>query len=317
MIAVLVEHKNGLISDQTFELCYAAREISSKLDMTYTGIVLSGNNGPVESIKNYFPVLISVLDHDIASFSREGYSSAISQIFDEYNIQLLLLSHGSDSADLAGMLACNTSYSLINGCTGIEVENGSLSFIRTIMNGKIHEKRKSMSGKVIAMIRRGSFQKALPVKNEKVELFKASFAKTSLAVLEVSVTGRSGTDLSKEKIIVSGGRALRNRENFERLIISLSEKLGGEYAGSRPTVDSGWVDSSRQIGQSGITVSPQIYIAAGISGSIHHIAGMKGSKYIAAVNKDPDAPIFSYATWGIAGDIFEIIPEMLKLLTVS
>jgi electron transfer flavoprotein alpha subunit len=121
-------------------------------------------------------------------------------------------------------------------------------------------------------------------------------------------------DITQAKIIVTGGRGLKDKDKYKEVIVPLAEKLGGEYGATRPVVDSGWTDSARQVGQSGKTVTPELYIAAGVSGSIQHIAGMKGAQCIVAINKDPEAPIFNIATYGIVGDLFDVIPAMMEKL---
>jgi electron transfer flavoprotein alpha subunit len=121
-------------------------------------------------------------------------------------------------------------------------------------------------------------------------------------------------DISQAKVIVAGGRGVKDGDKYKEVIIPLAEKLGGEYAATRPVVDSGWTDAARQVGQSGKTVTPDLYIAAGVSGSIQHIAGMKGSQCIVAINKDPEAPIFNIATYGIVGDLFEVLPALTEKL---
>jgi len=123
-----------------------------------------------------------------------------------------------------------------------------------------------------------------------------------------------GVDISQAKIIVSGGRGLKDADKYKDIILPLAAKLGAEYAGSRPVIDSGWTDASRQVGQSGKTVSPDLYLALGISGAVQHVAGMKGSKCIVAVNKDPEAPIFNIATYGIVADLFEVVPGIMASL---
>ncbi len=121
-------------------------------------------------------------------------------------------------------------------------------------------------------------------------------------------------DISQAKVIVSGGRGTKEKDKYNDVIVNLAKKLGGEYAASRPVVDAGWTDAARQVGQSGKTVAPVLYVAAGISGAIQHVAGMKGSQCIVAINKDPEAPIFNIATYGIVGDLFEVIPAMMEAL---
>ena len=127
-------------------------------------------------------------------------------------------------------------------------------------------------------------------------------------------TQAGSVDITQAKIIVSGGRGTKEKDKYNDVIVNLAKKLGGEYGASRPVVDAGWTDAARQVGQSGKTVVPVLYVAAGISGAIQHVAGMKGSQCIVAINKDPEAPIFNIATYGIVGDLFEVIPAMMEAL---
>jgi electron transfer flavoprotein alpha subunit len=196
----------------------------------------------------------------------------------------------------------------------VTVEDGSLVFKRRVFNGKLDAKISTSAEKVVLTVQPGAteaFEGSTDGAVEKLEVAIDEGALRSRFV-ETKVAESKGVDLSKADVIVSGGRGVGDPEKFKEVIQPLAEILGGAMGASRPVVDAGWLPHEYQVGSSGQVVSPKLYIAAGISGAIQHLVGMKTSNYIIAINKDPDAPIFEVANLGVVGDLFEIVPALTQ-----
>ncbi|HPS85664.1 MAG TPA: electron transfer flavoprotein subunit alpha/FixB family protein, partial [Spirochaetota bacterium] len=191
---------------------------------------------------------------------------------------------------------------------------GKLVLTRNIYNGKLQETKSVTTDKFVVTFEKGAYDPAEAGAAGAVSTVAVSFTASRTKVKEIIAMSTGGVDITQAKVIVSGGRGLKDADKYKDIVIPLAAKLGAEYAGSRPVIDSGWVEASRQVGQSGKTVSPDLYLALGISGAVQHVAGMKGSKCIVAVNKDPEAPIFNIATYGIVADLFEVVPGIMASL---
>ena len=208
---------------------------------------------------------------------------------------------------------------LVSDCTGAELENEEIVFTRPIYAGKAFQKKVFNQGKIFATLRANNFEiQKNPVASEVVP-FQPTIKDIRTVVKEIVRKAVSGVDLSEAKVIVSGGRGVKSKDGFNPLQ-ELAEVLGGAVGASRGACDADYCDYSLQIGQTGKVVTPDLYIACGISGAIQHLAGMSNSKTIVAINKDPEAPIFQVADYGIVGDLFEVVPlltEEFKKVLVS
>jgi electron transfer flavoprotein alpha subunit len=204
---------------------------------------------------------------------------------------------------------------LANDCTALTVENGKITATKPLYAGKTLAKVVVNSRPMIFSLRPKQFAAGEPDASANAEIVKKEVTLGNLRAIVKDVVKRAGAkmDLTEADIIVSGGRGMKGPENF-KLIEDLADLLGGVVGASRSAVDSGWRPHSDQVGQTGKTVSPTLYIACGISGAIQHLAGMSSSKYIVAINKDPDAPIFQVANYGIVGDLFQVVPALTNEL---
>ena len=215
--------------------------------------------------------------------------------------------------DLAPRVAARLDAALATDCISVEVSEGDLKIVRPMYAGKIRATIRLKSNKKLLTVRPNIYPaKENPVTAEVVEV-AADPGEIKTKVTEVMAGSKDKLDVTEADIIVSGGRGLKDPDNFH-LISDLADKLGAAQGASRAAVDAGWRPYEEQVGQTGKTVSPSLYIAVGISGAIQHLAGMSSSKYIVAINKDPEAPIFKIADYGIVGDLFEVVPKMLEML---
>ncbi len=313
-IVVIAEHRNGTLSESTLELCTAAKEIAAGLNAEAAAAVFARDDSLAGELAKYIPEVFSVTDPALEKYTSDGYTQAAKALFDSADVKGLLIAHSYDGVDFAGKTAISIDAGIVSNCNKAVVEGGELVLTRNTYNGKIQEEKKIKTDKFVVTFEKGAF----PVSGESgagnVTSVSASLGEIRTKVLDVIETMTGSVDITQAKIIVTGGRGLKDGDRYKDIIIPLAEKLGGEYAATRPVVDSGWTDPARQVGQSGRTVTPELYVAVGVSGSIQHIAGMKGSQCIVAINKDPEAPIFNIATYGIVGDLFEVIPAMMEKL---
>ncbi len=313
-IIAIVEHKNGTITESSFELCRAAKEIGAAMGCGAAAAVFSNDDSMAKEISKYIGEVFSVVDAGLASFTPEGYAQAVKALAGAQDVKGVLIAHSYNGIDFAAKAAMALGAGIVSNCNKAHVEGGVLILTRNIYNGKIQEDKKVKTGKFVATFEKGAYSPEAAGSAGTVVNVAVSMGDLKRKIIGIVETMAGSIDITQAKVIVTGGRGVKDGDKYKEMIIPLAKKLGGEYAATRPVVDSGWVEPSRQVGQSGKTVTPDLYIAAGVSGSIQHIAGMKGSQCIVAINKDPEAPIFNIATYGIVGDLFEVIPAMMDKL---
>lgn len=313
-IVLIAEQRNGKLSEATLELCKAAKEIASMVGATPTAAVFYKDDSIAKEVAQYIPEVFSVVDAKLESFSADLYAQAVKAVVESQDVKGVLIPHSYDGVDYAAKAALAIGAGIVSNCNKVAFEGGALVFTRNTYNGKIQEQKSVKTDKFVATFEKGAFDKEAAGAAGSVTAVSASLGDSKRKIKEVIATMAGSVDISQAKIIVSGGRGTKEKDKYNDIIVSLAKKLGGEYAASRPVVDAGWTDAARQVGQSGKTVAPALYLAAGISGAIQHVAGMKGSQCIVAINKDPEAPIFNIATYGIVGDLFEVIPAIMEAL---
>lgn len=309
-VMVLVEEKEGSLRNVTLEILGVARRLAGEGKVTALSF---GTARPhyVDELGRYGADEVWVLKSPMLEhFTPDGYRQAFLSVVRE-KPDLIILGHTAIGRDLAPTLAARLSRGLISDVTGIDGEGDDLSFIRPVYAGKAFQKRRFTKEGWILTIRPNNFppieptDKAVPVREIDVEMDLSTIVK------EVAKKTKGSIDLTEAKIIVSGGRGVRSADGFKPLY-ELAEVLGAAVGASRGACDSGYCDYSLQIGQTGKVVTPDLYIACGISGAIQHLAGMSNSKVIVAINKDPEAPIFQVADYGIVGDLFEVVPLLTQ-----
>ena len=313
-ILVIVDQRDGQASEATLELCKAAKEIASGLGDSPAAAALYKDDSLANEVAKYIPEVLAVADPNLEKYTADGYTQAIKSVVESQDVKGVLVAHSYDGVDFAAKVAMAIGAGIVSNCNKAEVRDGTLVLTRNTYNGKIQEEKSINTDKFVLTFEKGAYDKEEAGDTGSVTAVSVSIGEIRTKVKEVIETMAGAVDISQADIIVTGGRGTKEKDKYNDVIVNLAKKLGGEYGASRPVVDSGWTDTARQVGQSGKTVAPKLYIAAGVSGAIQHVAGMKSSQCIVAINKDPEAPIFNVATYGIVGDLFEVIPAMMDAL---
>lgn len=320
-ILVVAEQRNGILNRSTWEAVVAGQKLGKELGKDVSVLVLGKNiKGVADEVatKGIKEVLVAE-DDKLKDYTPDGYTAAIKQIIEKEKSTFVLFSHTYRVRDFAPKLAEVLGKCLFSDCIQYKIENGKPIFVRQIFQGKINADF-SFKGEppYLVSFQVGAFNlDDLESGAEKgaVRVAEISMADVEIRtkVLEIFEGVKQEVDLSKAERIVSVGRGIKKLENLE-IVKQLAEALDAEIAASRPVCDDGWLPLDRQIGSSGQTVAPKLYLAVGISGAIQHIVGMKNSDTIVAINKDPHAPIFDIADYGIVGDLFEIVPVLTEAI---
>ncbi|MCI0566888.1 MAG: electron transfer flavoprotein subunit alpha/FixB family protein [Acidobacteria bacterium] len=289
-----------------------ARALGGKLVALCAG---PGTRDRVSQLADLGPDRILLADDDLFSlYQPEAFAVLLADAVRSTEAGYVLLSATAMGRDLGPRAAAKLEAGLAADCTQVEVDGGELRVKRPVYSGKAIATVRFSGNPVFVTLRPNVFPLVnSPGKNPQPEPLKIDFDASRLAVKTVKVEASEGgeQDVSEAGIVVSGGRAMKGPENFA-LIRDLAKALGGATGASRAAVDAGWIDHQYQVGQTGKVVSPNLYIACGISGAIQHLAGMSSSKVIVAINKDPEAPIFKLADYGIVGDLYEILPRLTE-----
>ena len=314
-IVVIAEHRNGVLAESTLELFRAAGEMAAAVGCEAAAAVFSGDNSIAEKAAQYIPEVYSVTDASLSGYTQDGYVQAAGALAAAVDVKGFLVAQSYDGVDFAARVAMAVEGAVVSNCVKASAGADGLLLTRNVYNGKIREEKiiKDLKSSYLPL-RRGAYEAAEAGQAGTVIPVPVTMGPVRTTVKEVIEAVTGAVDISQARIIVAGGRGCKDADKFRSVIIPLAEKLGGEYAASRPVVDAGWAEPSRQVGQSGKVVTPDLYIALGISGAVQHVAGMKGAKCIVAVNKDPEAPIFNLATYGIVGDLFEVVSAMMEKL---
>jgi electron transfer flavoprotein alpha subunit len=266
---------------------------------------------------------VLLAEHDLlASYTPDGYTAALKQVIAQAKPDLVLLPHSYQVRDFAPKLAASLGKGMIGDCVGHRHENGKLIFVRQMFQGKTAaDVVFEGAAPWFATFQAGAFRADLVTKgdtNAPVTAISVELKPEQIRTkpLELFREAKQAVDLTQAPILVAVGRGIKAPENIA-LAEKLAKAIGGELAASRPICDEGWLPMDRQIGSSGQTVAPKLYLALGISGAIQHVVGMKSSRTIVAINKDANAPIFEIADYGIVGDLFEIVPALTEELEKS
>lgn len=311
-ILAVLEQRDGLLKRSAFETVSAANKIASELNLEAEAIVVGNEISNINDIGNYgISKVVHLKNADLANYSSSGYRDAIVNYATEVDANYIMLANTSMGKDLAPRLAVKLGAGCLMDCVKLDTSSGELTATRPVYAGKALVDVKFNSGKKVITIRPNVF-KAQSTDGSSVDVTANEVSSPNLKTRVVEFKKAEGKlDVAEADIIVSGGRGMKGPEHFN-LIEDLADSLGAAVGASRAVVDAGWRPHGEQVGQTGKTVSPSLYVACGISGAIQHLAGMSSSKYIVAINKDKDAPIFTIADYGIAGDVFDILPALTE-----
>jgi electron transfer flavoprotein alpha subunit len=323
-ILLITEQRGGQWNKVSFETLAAAQQISAETSGRLAGLVMGkGLSGLAHELAARKLDEVLLLEHDLLeAYTPDGFSIALKQAIEQSQADLVLLPHTYQVRDFAPKLAASLGKGMIGDCIGYRHDGGKLVFVRQMFQGRTAaDVTFQGAGPWLATFQAGAFRADLvkdgsgpaPVRALNVNL---SAEQIRTKPLELFREAKQAIDLTQAPVIVAIGRGIKEASNIP-IAEKLAHLMGGELAASRPICDEGWLPMERQIGSSGQTVAPKLYLALGISGAIQHVVGMKGSRCIVAVNKDANAPIFEVADYGIVGDIFEIIPALTEELQGS
>lgn len=310
---VLAEVRDGSLRNVSFEAIAAAKTVAEGGEVIGVLIGESVSGLGKALIIGGADRVIVVENEKCGQYTSDGFGQALMAVIDQEKPEGIIAGHTALGKDLTPKIAAKLSAGLISDATGVEAAGGNIVFTRPIYSGKAFEKKIVTGGLIFATIRPNNIA---PLEKDEsrtggVTSLSVDIKDIRTIVKEVVRKASEGVDLSEAKVIISGGRGVKSAEGFEPLK-ALANVLGGAVGASRGACDADYCDYSLQIGQTGKVVTPDLYIACGISGAIQHLAGMSNSKVIVAINKDPEADIFKVADYGIVGDLFEVVPLLTE-----
>jgi len=321
VLVVMEAVTNGsALHRMSLEALAAGRKLAGELGCTCDAAVLGSASAPLAAtVAGKGVAAVWAVEHpQLEHYTADAWCAALEQIIAEAKPDFVLFAHTYQARDYAAKLATRFAEVLIGDVTAIRVDAGIPVFTRQWMQGKLNAEYRHASGTCFVSVQAGSF----PIGDDAVAAAVAEIKSFTPKLIPADIRTSPGqpfreaaqtVDLSSAPLIVSVGRGIGEQENL-KLVEDLAAALGAELAASRPICDAGWLPMERQVGSSGQTVAPKLYLAVGISGAIQHLVGMKGAGTVIAINKDPDAPIFEVADVGVVGDLFEIVPALTKAI---
>lgn len=314
-VLVWVEWKDGVIRRSSLEAIGAATQVAAQLSCTVAAAVVGNTDQQVMQCLGEVGVsrVYRVEEVEYHQFESCRYADALQAVVKQSSPELILMAATALGKDLSARLAARLRSALATDCIGLEVNDGQISVVRPVYAGKLRAKVTLSGPSPIVTVRPNTFAVPAAQTNRRPEVIditaELSAASRKVTVRETVFSTGEMPDVSEADIVVSGGRGMKGPENFA-MLVELAKLLGGAVGASRSAVDAGWMDHQHQVGQTGKTISPNLYIACGISGATQHLAGMSSSKCIVAINKDPEANIFKVADYGVVGDLFKVVPLM-------
>ena len=318
-VLVVAEQRDGDLKKVTFEMLGEGTRIAGMMQLggvVEAALLGSGVGGLADTLAHHGAARVYLADApSLQQYSSEGYTTVLAKLIQKAEPAVVLLGATTQGKDLAPRVAARLGLGLASDCTAFEVAaGGRLIITRPLYGGRAIATVIEKTTPQMATVRPNVMVPLEPdtSRTASVEKLAVETGDVRAKVIDlIQESGRQQVGLAEAEIIVSGGRGLKGPENF-CLLEELADVLGAAVGASRAAVDAGWIDHSHQVGQTGRTVTPNLYIACGISGAVQHLAGMKTARYIVAINKDPEAPIFRVADYGIVGDLFEVVPILTE-----
>lgn len=312
-IFVLIEHRQGVIRDITFELLAFGRNLANKNNAKLTAIIFADNSKKIiDKIKTQADKITVIENPIFKDFNAESYQIALAEIIKKENPFITLIGHTAFGMDLCSSLATELKIPFTTDCLDVEINGKKLSVTRQMYDGKLNVKLQLQENdSYLVSLRAGTFPAEDGNLNAEIEKIESPISaepdyRKFIEYIEV-VAGE--VDITKSDVVIGIGRGIKEKDNLG-IIDEFADAIGGVVGCSRPIVDAEWLPKDRQIGSSGKTIKPKLYIAIGISGAFQHVMGMKSADTIIAINKDPNAPIFNEADYGIVDDLFKVIPVL-------
>lgn len=316
-IVVVAEHMAGELSDVTLEMLACAHEIAHTIGWHVTCLILADDPSPFKGLPLASDKMVIVQDPALGSFNPGAYARVLGHLLKDLSPRLVLLGNTSVGTDLGAPLSHGLGAPVISGVVRIRAEGERILFTSRLCGGKLLAQSEAPAGMAIALVMPGSYNREIGMRDHvpAVEVLPSPVPLQDLPVrfLELVEPKLGDVDVRKVPILVAAGRGIQSKENLEALEV-LAKELGGAVCATRPVVDQGWLPRSRQVGRSGMTVKPRLYLALGVSGAPEHIEGMKDSDLIVAINTDREAPIFDIADYGATVDLLDLVPVLTKLI---
>ncbi|CAM4200487.1 electron transfer flavoprotein subunit alpha [Bacillus manliponensis] len=312
-VLVMGEIRDGSLRNVSFEAVAAAKTVAEGGEVV--GLLIGDKVASLANELIYYGAdrVVTVESDKLNSYTSDGYAQAFLAVYEEEKPEGIIFGHTALGKDLSPKLAAKLQAGLVSDVTALEVAGGNIVFTRPIYSGKAFEKKIVTDGVLFATIRPNNIESLTKDEARAGDVSSMTVDVKDLRTVIQDVVRKTaeGVDLSEAKVIIAGGRGVKSEEGFKPLK-ELADVLGGAVGASRGACDAEYCDYSLQIGQTGKVVTPDLYIACGISGAIQHLAGMSNSKIIVAINKDPEANIFKVADYGIVGDLFEVLPLLTE-----
>ena len=321
-ILVALENNSGSIHRMSLEALAAGQKLASEMNLSLSMLVMGKNGGDLaENAGKFNAEEVLLLENPLLdNYSSDGYSQAITSVLEQEKPRFVFMGHTYMVRDFLPRVSARLRIPFISDVVQFRIDDGNPVFTKQVFNAKLAADVVSQSeGATLVSFQSAAYQSdqteagAATIRSISIEMDRSAIKTQSEEPFKEEA---GGVDLTNAEIIVSVGRGIGKEENLP-IVNTLVDALGAELGSSRPIVDSGWLEPSRQIGSSGQNVAPKLYLALGISGAIQHVVGMKGSKNIVVVNKDSEAPIFEIADYGIVGDILEIIPKLSEAVEAA